>query len=271
VGVFLLAAPWIRHSTMLWKVQTLQQELSMLQKDQRRLQSRLGMQTDTLKRVKLDVDTHQTKNGVLLGELKQHGDTFEDFDSKQYAEAEAVENEYFKRVETLESEIRRGAERKLVQNGYGALGSSDQQNAIRVEITLNQDVSTFGNKLIMELGPIRYLGHAIELFLMLVEQKHFYDHLTLMHRSAGSSVINTVPMDSETMQIVSSNFVRGGHPVIGTPDASQPVDLKREDEFMLQQLTLLEQAENYPVQKYSGTCATLVRYYGCLLAWRTLK
>jgi hypothetical protein len=246
----MLAAPWIRHSTMLWKVRTLKQELSLLQKDQRRLQSRLGMQTDTLKRVKVDVEEHQTKNNALLGELKQHGDNFEDFDSAHYAEAEAIENKYFERVERLESEIQRNSQRQLARQGhYNTLSNPE---VIRVEIMLQQEVSTFGNKLVMELGPTNLLGHAIELFLMLVEQKHFYDHLVLMHRSAGSSVINTVPMDSETMQIVSNNFVRGGHPVIGTPEASKPVDLKMADEFMLQQLALLERTDAYPVQKYSG-------------------
>jgi hypothetical protein len=245
----MLAAPWIRHSTMLWKVRTLKQELSLLQKDQRRLQSRLGMQTDTLKRVKIEVEEHQQKNNVLLGELKQHGDNFEDFDSTHYAEAEAIEIKYFQRVERLESEIQRNSQRRLSRQGFNTLLNPE---VIRVEIMLQQEVSTFGNKLVIELGPTNLLGHAIELFLMLVEQKHFYDHLTLMHRSAGSSVINTVPMDSETMQIVSNNFVRGGHPIIGTLEASQPVDLKMADEFMLQQLALLERTDAYPVQKYSG-------------------
>lgn len=249
-GFLVLAAPWIRHSSTLWKVRNLQQELSLLQRDQRRLQSRLGMQTDTLKRVKSEVTDHKKRNDVLLGELKKHGDSFEDFDSAHYAAAEVAENEYFKRVEGLEAEIQRSAGRKLAKRGYGASGG--EKSAIRVEIVLTKEISTFGNKLVMELGPVNLLGHAIELFLMLVEHKHFYDHLTLMHRTAGSSTINTVPMDSETMQLVSSNFVRGGHPVVGSPESRTPVDLKAEDEFMLQELALVEQTERYPVKKYSG-------------------
>lgn len=199
--------------------------------------------------VKADTDQQKKKNDVLLGELKKHGDSFEAFDSEHYAEAEAVENAYFKRVEELETEIQRSSERKLATKGYGIFGST---KAIRVEITLTADVSTFGNKLVMELGSVSSLAHAIELFLMLVEKKHFYDHLTLMHRSAGSSVINTIPMDSETLQIVSNNFVRGGSPVIGSVTNSEPIDVKKQDEIMLLQLAMLEQSVDYPIQKYSG-------------------
>lgn len=248
-GFLLLTVPCIRYNSIYWKFSTLQGELTLLHKDQRRLQSRLRAQTDTLTRVKADTDQQKKKNDVLLGELKKHGDSFEAFDSEHYAEAEAVENAYFKRVEELETEIQRSSERKLATKGYGIFGST---KAIRVEITLTADVSTFGNKLVMELGSVSSLAHAIELFLMLVEKKHFYDHLTLMHRSAGSSVINTIPMDSETLQIVSNNFVRGGSPVIGSVTNSEPIDVKKQDEIMLLQLAMLEQSVDYPIQKYSG-------------------
>jgi hypothetical protein len=248
-GFLLLAAPWIRHSSVQWKVSTLHKELMELQQDQRRLQSRLRSQTNTFKQVKAESVQQKNQNVALLGDLKAHGDNFEDFDSEHYAEAENMENAYFKRVDELQNEIQRSSERKLAKQGYDVWGNS---NPIRVEITLNKHVANFGNKLVMELGPFNYLGHAIELFLMLVEHKHFYDHLTLMHRSADRAVIHTVPMDSETMQVVSNNFIRSGHPVIGSAENSSPLDIKKEDDFMLHQLAMLEHARDYPVVKYSG-------------------
>jgi hypothetical protein len=245
-----LAIPWIRHSNVQWKVTVLRDELTQLQGDQRRLQSRLRTQTDALQKTKVDSGRLQTKNDELLSQLRVHGDNYFDFDSEQYAEAEKLENAYFRRVEELEIEVQRSADRILASRGYGT--PFRRAEAIRVEILLKHSVSSYGNKLVMELGPINSLSHAIELFLMLVEHKHFYDHITLMHRSAGSSVISTVPMDSETLQIVSSNILQNGHPVLGQSENPISIKATREDAFMIDQIAMLEHTEDFPIQKYSG-------------------
>jgi hypothetical protein len=251
ISLLVLAAPWLRHSHLQWNINKLRDELNHLQNDQMRLQARMRTQKDALQKIKKDSDRQQETNDRLLAQLRAHGDSYEDFDSEQYARTELMENAYFQRIEELEAEIQRSADRLLAARGYGT--PFHRAEAIRVEILLKQPVSKYGNRLVMELGPLNSLSHAIELFLMLVEHKHFYDNLTLMHRSAGSSVISTVPMDSETLQIVSSDFVHNDHAVLGSSEAHASSDeiLTKEDHFMMDQLAMLEHTEDFPIQKYS--------------------
>jgi hypothetical protein len=251
ISLLVLAVPWMRHSHLQWKINTLRDELTQMQNDQMRLQSRMRTQKDALQKIKRDSDRQQEINDKLLAQLREHGDNYLDFDSDQYAQAEQLEDAYFQRIKELEAEIQRSADRLLVARGYGM--PFRRAEAIRVEILLRHSVSTYGNRLVMELGPLNSLNHAIELFLMLVEHKHFYDNLTLMHRSAGRSVISTVPMDSETLQIVSSDFVQKDHPVVGSLEAQTLSDdfLTKEDHFMMDQIAMLEHTEDFPIRKYS--------------------
>jgi hypothetical protein len=224
-------------------------DLDVLRKDQRTMQRRLARQTDTLKAVSADVDRHRAENDAVLGELKKHGDNFEDFDSSSYEEAEATENAYLKRVVQVETEIQRASERKLVSMGYSVLGGSPP---IRVEIKLNRSVSSGrdgGDTLIMQLGPTSLIPHSIELFLMLVQEKRFFDGLTLMFRNVGHPMIYTVPMQLSKMQEVSAT-----HSVLGSiKEAKESAELRREDDLLLNRLALIEQTEDFPVEKYSGT------------------
>jgi hypothetical protein len=251
IGLVCLFAPWMRHSRVQWQVQQLKDELIELQNDQIRLQSRLRTQNDAYTTITNDITKYQNKNQDLLQQLRDHGDHYHDFDAQHYTEHIQLEDAYMKRIESLEKEVQRTSDRQLVARGYGT--AFRRSDAIRVEIILNHDVSTFGNKLIMELGPMNFLSHAIELFLMLVEHKHYYDHLMLMHRTVGSSIISTVPMDSDTLQIVSNNIIRDSHTVISSSnnDKQTPIVSSRENTFMMNQLALLEHTEDYPVQKYS--------------------
>ena len=250
IGLLCLFAPWMRHSRVQWEVQKLKDQLSELQNDQQRLQSRLRTQNDAYAKITSDITKYQNTNNDLLQQLREHGDHYHDFDAEHYKEQSEKEDAYLKRIDILEKEIQRMADRQLVARGYGT--AFRRSDAIRVEIILKQDVSIHGNKLVMELGPMNFLSHAIELFLMLVEQKHYFDNLMLMHRSMGSSVIGTVPMDSETLQLVSSNVMKDGHPVIGSSeDKNSPIVASRENTFMMDQLAMLEHTEDFPVQKYS--------------------
>ena len=250
IGLLCLFAPWMRHSRVQWDVQKLKDELIELHNDQQRLQSRLRTQKDAYTKMTNDIEKYQNRNNELLQQLREHGVHFYDFDAEHYEQQSEKEDAYLKRIDILEKEIKRMADRQLVSRGYGT--AFRRSDAIRVEIILKQDVSVYGNKLVMELGPMNFLSHAIELFLMLVEHKHYYDNLMLMHRSMGSSVISTVPMDSETLQMVSSNVMKDGHPVIGSlDDKNTPIEASRENTFMMDQLAMLEHTEDFPIQKYS--------------------
>lgn len=250
IGLLCLFAPWMRHSRVQWEVEKLKGELIELQNDQQRLQSRLRTQNDAYAKITSDITKYQITNNDLLQQLREHGDHYHDFDAEHYKEQSEKEDAYIKRIDILEKEIQRMADRQLVARGYGT--AFRRSDAILVEIILKQDVSIHGNKLVMELGPMNFLSHAIELFLMLVEHKHYYDNLMLMHRSMGSSIIGTVPMDSDTLQLVSSNVLKDGHPVIGsTDDKNSPIVASRENAFMMDQLAMLEHTEDFPIQKYS--------------------
>jgi hypothetical protein len=186
----------------------------------------------------------------MLQQLREHGDHYYDFDAVHYKEQSEKEDAYLKRIDMLEKEIQRMADRQLAARGYDT--PFRRSDVIRVEIILKENVSVYGNRLVMELGPMNFLSHAIELFLMLVEHKHYYNNLMLMHRSMGGSVIGTVPMDSETLQLVSSNVMKDGNPVIGSSDnKNTPIVASRENLFMMDQLALLEHTEDFPIQKYS--------------------
>lgn len=250
IGLLCLVTPWMRHSRVQWDVQKLKDELVELQNDQQRLQTRLRTQNDAYTKITSDITKYQSRNNELLQQLREHGDHYYDFDTEHYKEQSEKEDAYLKRIDILEKEVKRMADRQLVARGYGT--AFRRSDTIQVEIILKQDVSVYGNKLVMELGPMSFLSHAIELFLMLVEHKHYYDNLMLMHRSIGSSIISTIPMDSETLQLVSSNVMKDGHPVIGSvDDKNTPFEGSRENTFMMDQLAMLEHTEDFPIQKYS--------------------
>jgi hypothetical protein len=250
IGLLCLFAPWMRHSRIQWDVQKLKDELIALQNDQQRLQSRLSTQKDAYAKITNDITKYQNRNNEMLQQLREHGDHYYDFDAVHYKEQSEKEDAYLKRIDMLEKEIQRMADRQLAARGYDT--PFRRSDVIRVEIILKENVSVYGNRLVMELGPMNFLSHAIELFLMLVEHKHYYDNLMLMHRSMGGSVIGTVPMDSETLQLVSSNVMKDGRAVIGSSDdKNTPIEASRENLFMMDQLALLEHTEDFPIQKYS--------------------
>ena len=250
IGLLFLVAPWMRHSRVQWEVNKLKDELIELQNDQLRLQARLRSQKDAYSKITNDIAKYQNRNSELFQQLRSHGDHYFDFDAEHYKEQTEKEDEYLKRIDILEKEVQRMADRQLAGRGYGT--PFRRSNGIRVEIILQQDVSIYGNKLVMELGPLSFLSHAIELFLKLVEHEHYYDNLMLMHQSMGSSVIGTVPLESETLQFVPGNVMKNGHPLLElTEGNNSPKLTSRGNTFMTGQLAMLEYDEDYPIQKYS--------------------
>ena len=251
-GLFLLVAPWIRHMQTYCLIRSLQSELEALQTKQSLLQKEIKNQITTLKKIKAETSEYKTHNDNLLGQLKMHGDEFEDFDSSSYILAEELENNYLQRVDELEHEIQRASGRKLVYHGHGLLGSSAPMRAI---ITLASDVlppemtaadgKAVPRTLVLEMAPTHTYSHAIAYFMDMVHSRRLFDGLTFM-RTATGSVLYTVPWEYQTRQ-----FRKGGsmdHFEISKTNFEAGSTL-------LDRMAVKEHPQeptDYPVGKYSG-------------------
>lgn len=265
VGLVLLVAPWIRHIQTHYQVRSLQNELEMLQTKQSLLQKDIQNQITTLKKIKAETTEYKTQNDNLLGQLKVHGDEYEDFDSSAYVEAEEMENNYLLRVDELEREIQRAAGRKLVHRGHGVLGSSAPMRAV---VTLARDVrpedatAALSRTLVLEMAPTHTYPHAIAYFMDMVHQRRLFDGWTFM-RTATGSVLYTVPWDYQTRQFrEGANMDRLEISKISTNGAPGSTLLDRMAVKELPQLP-----GDYPIEKYSGTSVGVVwldSTYSCI-------
>ena len=232
IGLVLMVAPWIRHSSRRWYLSQQQDALEEKLLEQKNLASRLKRQMEALTSARDEYKQLEQNNNVLLGELKAHGDHI-NVNSAVFQNHEEQEELYLDRITDIEDEIQRGSERKL-QRQHGGTAP------VHVRVTLSQDILVddrpLGSTFIMETAPLDVMPVSIELFLRLVEEG-FYDGMTLLHKNGeGSTLLHSVPMNSVTGQFIKK-------PLINKTVLTE--------EKYERELSFAERSDDYPVLKYS--------------------
>jgi hypothetical protein len=247
VGLVLLAYPWVDSIKLFWRVRSLEKEITILQEIQLQVQDDIQKQMANFKKWKRDSEAQKMQNDNLLEQLKEKGESFDDFDSNFYVEVEGIEEKYFRRLDDLTTEVQMTSQRSLTQRGYDITES----DPIRVVMTLEKEIGNAGKQIVMELGPMDQIPHAIDLFTLLIERKQYYDGLSLMFRSSENNVIQTVPMSQDSLY--DKGISPGRTTVISTKPSRNPETLQKQDQILLQQLSMLKtDKQGMPIEKYSG-------------------
>lgn len=220
LGLLLIIAPWMHHSSLQWRLSSLGSEVTDMQMGRKKLISDLKRATESLRKTKDEIRTMEAENAGLVGDLRAHGDNA-DVESNVYAESEELEEKFIKRINELSSAVQKRSARTVLSK-YGI-------GPFYIKVTLKDDVgSGKGNAFVVETAPLNLMPHAIDHFLQMVEQK-LWDGLTMVHRYNGSDVIHSSPLVTETGQ----------------------ADEKRFQKAKLTQMSFAEHSPQYSMEKYS--------------------
>lgn len=212
VGTFLLALPWIYHSSLNFHVGTLREKIDEIEYQQKRFTDSLDTNINAFKKfksaaAKLDEENASILNAILA---QQHhrdpsDETLKDDDDFYQLLADSNNEDALRyRISEIENEIRRAAKLRLRQR----FGSN--VDSIRVVLKLKHDVldgsivqqlskNIKGDSITFEMGPIDVYPHAIDVFLRLIETEQYYDNTTLVLKATNTSTsVHSIPRVYET-------------------------------------------------------------------------
>jgi cyclophilin family peptidyl-prolyl cis-trans isomerase len=218
VGIVLVLAPWLYHSSLHKRMADLRYGIELSQKEQIKMATDLQKSTDALRQLKMENNEMEAENKALVQELANQGD-YVNIEDHFYANAVALEEAYVKRIDELKAAIRKRSERN-VKEKYG-------MGPFRIRVTLKEDLGANGKVFVIQTSRLDVMPHSIDHFIQMVEQK-LWDGLTLFHRNTGSHLIHALPLLEDG---------KWSH--------------KRFVDANLTKLTFAEHSELQPIEKYS--------------------
>lgn len=191
-GIFLAVLPWLSHVNMAYTGTVLQRTIDQAMTEYQTLQQTFAGRTKTLQKLMRDTDQIKVSNDELLHQLKMAGDTFEDFESEAYRDAEELENDLLQRIDDVEKEISRASERNLKERNY-----LFQRNTVEIKI---RGMGGIDKHLVMELASTTMVPHVVDTFISLVET-NYYNGWSIIERGLlGENTLQAVKRDVEQPQ-----------------------------------------------------------------------
>lgn len=169
---------WMGPTRRFLDARRLRRTLEALTLTKNKLQGKVNHKKKTLDQIHRDLDKLQTLHDTLLDQLTDAGH------AQLFAQTDYhLEDAYLDRVQELQVEVERSAERQL---NYRGLADIRNRKPLRVAIELEND-----QILTIELHPITLFPHAVNLFLELLGTDYYQNHSVLVR----SAQVQVVPHD----------------------------------------------------------------------------
>ena len=220
-------APWIYQIKLQMDVSEAHDALDMIRRQQHIAQRELRWASQKLKTEKSEAEEQDKVKKQIVQDLLRMGDNI-NMDTAEYARAEQMEENYFKRLDDLHQSISSAGARYLERLGH----SSEKPLRLRVTLDERSAQAETDDKpyFVIEVAPLAVAPHAASHFVRMVQAKLF-DGLMLLHRNTGSStIIHSAAIESKT-----GNF-----------------DEERFEKASLTELSFQEHSKDYVNEKYSG-------------------
>jgi cyclophilin family peptidyl-prolyl cis-trans isomerase len=221
LGLILIVAPWMLHSSWSNKLKSLQKNIASTQQSQQRLVMDLQKAKRDLQKLTMEQSNRETINNELLSNLHAKGDTV-DTQSLAYFERKELEDKYLLRIEELESALTK----KLASMAIRKHGNGPYHVVVNLK---EEPAPGVGKSFMIETVPNTAMPLSVGHFLGLVEHQ-FYDNLTLLHRFEGANMIQTADIITDTKRVDQLEWKADPH---------------------LKHLAFAEQNDDYRIRKYS--------------------
>ncbi len=171
--------PWLSPHHIKEDIQNYQTDIRVLQEKQQELVKQLDTMTLSIQDYNSKIHSLNKENGEKFQDLRQNAGMFTQLslDTKEYTEAEKVEEGLVRRLDDLEKHIQRTSAKLTIQK-FGT-----QPHRVKVNVA---DLRGVTSSFTIELAKITEMPHAVYHFLQMVDQD-LWNGLAMMLNGGTSS------------------------------------------------------------------------------------